>query len=159
MTRVIIEKLKDSGYVIDSEIMAINISDEQLLRLGRKYFELASNSQSSAAVTEDKATTSALYESGELNEIVCSTCEFHNVEPHIEPCNSCNNWSNWKKKAVTETVVLQAAKDIHYYCQTHICEGCPLLLKTATTMSCRAGMNLFYPRDWNLPQEKENGNG
>jgi len=50
MTRVIVEKLKDSGYVIDSETMVINISDEQLLRLGRKYFELASNPVTSTYV-------------------------------------------------------------------------------------------------------------
>lgn len=119
MTRIIVDKLEEhnTSVMFCPDRMVFEISDDMLLKLGKKYFEIASNPvNTSTYVAEqhelgDEATIS---QSHAVEEIHCDSdapCEFDT------PCSDL---------VQRDAELLQMAKTIKIFCSSREeCKGCP----------------------------------
>lgn len=112
MTRIIVEKLIDKyPGGIDTETVVFNISDQELLRLGKKYFELASNPVN---------TSTYVAEQPELGD-EATISQSHTVEKiHCDSDAPCSGLVQ------RDAELLQMAKTIKIFCTSRDgCDGCP----------------------------------
>ena len=118
MTRIIVEKLIDKyPGGIGTETVTFNISDQELLRLGKKYFELASNPINTSIYVAEQpelGDETTISQSHAVDEIHCDSdapCEFDT------PCSDL---------AQRDAELLRMAKTIKIFCSSRDgCDGCP----------------------------------